>query len=90
LALAYAKSKVIGLWVAVILLAIFTVYITGMLTLLHHKDLPCSCGGFINKMSWPLHVVFNLVLLTLSSYTLYRIKSNKSLPAGNGEPVLRN
>lgn len=90
LVLAFAKSKIIGLWIAVILLTMFTVYISGMLALLHHKDLPCSCGGIINKLSWPEHVILNLALLTLSSYTLYRIKSNKLLPAGNGEPVLRN
>jgi hypothetical protein len=30
------------------------------------KNLPCSCGGIISKLSWKQHILFNLFFIMLS------------------------
>jgi hypothetical protein len=30
------------------------------------KNLPCSCGGIISKLSWKQHIIFNLFFIVLS------------------------
>jgi putative oxidoreductase len=46
------------------LLFVFTAYIIYML--LYVPDLPCSCGGIIQQMSWTQHLLFNSVFTILS------------------------
>lgn len=46
------------------LLLLFEGYI--ILMLLYSPYLPCSCGGFIEQLSWTEHIFFNLALMVLS------------------------
>lgn len=57
-------TRIIGLYASLVLLLIFTLYISGML--LSGEHLPCSCGGVISTMSWSQHLVFNLFFIALS------------------------
>lgn len=41
----------------IVLMSVFTVYISGML--MFADKLPCSCGGVISAMSWKTHLLFN-------------------------------
>ncbi|MFY1045961.1 MauE/DoxX family redox-associated membrane protein [Chryseobacterium sp. GP-SGM7] len=63
--LCYRKTRTIGLIGSLVLMLIFTVYIT--LLLRTSKNLPCSCGGILEKMSWQQHLYFNIgcVVLTI-------------------------
>jgi hypothetical protein len=64
------KTYVAGLLASLILLTIFTGYIT--LTILHFFSyVPCSCGGILEKMSWTTHLVFNLFFIFLTLTNLY-------------------
>ncbi len=63
--LCYRKTRTIGLIGSLFLMLIFTVYI--ILMLRTSKNLPCSCGGILEKMSWNQHLYFNIgcVVLTI-------------------------
>jgi hypothetical protein len=58
------KFRVIAFLFSFFLLLLFTGYI--ILMLLYSPYLPCSCGGFIEQLSWSQHILFNLVLLMFS------------------------
>lgn len=56
-------SRKFGLLLSTVLMGLFTIYIAYML--LFVPDLPCSCGGVIQQMSWPQHLVFNITFFIL-------------------------
>lgn len=51
------RTRLLGLYFSLALMALFTGYIWLMLN--YAYDLPCSCGGIISKMSWSDHLIFN-------------------------------
>ncbi|MDR6943695.1 MauE/DoxX family redox-associated membrane protein [Mucilaginibacter pocheonensis] len=69
-ALIFRKTRLIGLYASVIMMLIFTGYVGLAMTGTFGK-IPCSCGGVIRHMKWPLHFVFNLFFLFLSTCGLY-------------------
>lgn len=58
------KFKIYGLYAALFLLIGFTIFLILMISF--DKNLPCSCGGVISKLSWKQHIVFNLFFIILS------------------------
>lgn len=71
-----------GLYVSLALMISFTLYIIYML--LFYKDLPCSCGGVIQLLSWDQHIIFNglFILLALTGVLLEKgiqIQNKKAL-----------
>nr|WP_276834881.1 MauE/DoxX family redox-associated membrane protein [Chryseobacterium cucumeris] len=57
-----------GLIGSFVLMLIFTGYIALLLS--KSKNLPCSCGGILEKMSWNQHLYFNIGCVTLSAIAL--------------------
>jgi len=57
-----------GMYAALLLLTVFTGYLTWMLQ--QQAPLPCSCGGFIEALSWPQHLLFNTALLAVTVTTI--------------------
>ncbi|EKB48695.1 MauE/DoxX family redox-associated membrane protein [Cecembia lonarensis] len=51
-----------GLWLSVILMALFTAYIALVLTRVFGR-VPCSCGGVLDSLGWWEHLGFNVVVL---------------------------
>lgn len=66
--LCYRKTRTIGLIGSLVLMLIFTGYITLLLST--SKNLPCSCGGILEKMSWSQHLYFNIGCVILSVIAL--------------------
>ncbi|KMQ65273.1 hypothetical protein ACM39_16450 [Chryseobacterium sp. FH2] len=66
--LCYLKTRNLGLIGSFVLMLIFTVYID--LLLRTSKNLPCSCGGLLEKMSWHQHLYFNIGCVILSVIAL--------------------
>jgi uncharacterized membrane protein YphA (DoxX/SURF4 family) len=64
LLLFFDASRKAGLYVSLCLLIVFSLYIYGML--LFVDDLPCNCGGVLNKMSWKQHLFFNAGFLVIN------------------------
>ena len=56
--LLFSNSKLVGLYVSVSLMVMFTAYI--ILASKFTDYVPCSCGGVLQNMTWDQHLVFNL------------------------------
>jgi hypothetical protein len=56
-------TRLAGLFTSLVLMSIFTVYIAYMLLTSSH--LPCSCGGVLKSMTWPQHLIFNILFTLL-------------------------
>ncbi len=66
--LCYRKTRNIGLLGSFVLMLLFTGYI--VLILITSNNLPCSCGGILEKMSWHQHLYFNIGCVILSVIAL--------------------
>jgi len=64
----YPRTFRIGMWCFVSAMVMFTLYILAMLIWM--DKLPCSCGGVIEKLSWPQHLIFNLAFIGLGLLAL--------------------
>ena len=75
--------RLAGLYASLLLMSLFTIYIAAML--LFGSDIPCSCGGVLEEMSWGMHIVFNSVFVLLSAYGIYltrrKRRTTTNLPA---------
>lgn len=60
----FFKLRLVALYVSLLLITLFTVYITSVL--LFADSIPCSCGGVISSLSWNEHLVFNVGWLLLA------------------------
>ena len=58
------RTRLYGLYASLILMASFTIYLAYML--LFTPKLPCTCGGLLQKLSWPQHLVFNIIFFSLA------------------------
>jgi hypothetical protein len=69
------QTRKVALYASLILLVIFTLYITGMLLFAIH--LPCSCGGIIQHLSWKQHLLFNLFFMVLTAIGIVLERNQK-------------
>lgn len=68
LALIIPRFRTIGLLCALSLMTMFTAYI---FIILHYSSfVPCSCGGILEKMTWNIHLVFNIVFIVLAAVAI--------------------
>ncbi len=63
LLLSFVKTEKAGLYLSFFLMALFS----GYLSLLYfgYPNAPCSCGGILGTMPYPVHIIFNFLLLIL-------------------------
>jgi hypothetical protein len=68
----FPKTRIYGLWSSLTLMIAFTGYVIYLLT--YNDQLPCTCGGILEQLSWPQHCVLNitLILLALTAIRLSR------------------
>ncbi|QEC74674.1 MauE/DoxX family redox-associated membrane protein [Mucilaginibacter ginsenosidivorax] len=81
LLLCIPRWRLIALISSACLLAVFTVYIS--LALLHFWDeVPCSCGGILNRMSWNVHLAFNwaFILAAITAIALHLTDNQAAKP----------
>ncbi|WP_143774359.1 MauE/DoxX family redox-associated membrane protein [Niastella vici] len=64
-----------GLYAALVIMALFTVYVIAIL--IFDQELPCSCGGIIQQLSWPQHLIFNGMFIVLAAWALILQKREK-------------
>lgn len=58
-----------GLYSALVLMMFFTVYIFCILN--YSQEIPCSCGGVLEVMSWDTHLLFNGVFILLAMAAIF-------------------
>jgi hypothetical protein len=78
--LLFRKTRMLGLYSATLLMAIFTIYIG--LGILHvYNRVPCSCGGIFEEFTWKEHFLFNLVLTGIGIIAIRYEKLNSTASA---------
>ncbi|HEU4553940.1 MAG TPA: MauE/DoxX family redox-associated membrane protein [Chitinophaga sp.] len=78
-----------GLYASFILMLMFTGYVIALVSF--SKELPCSCGGVLQEMSWSQHIVFNSVFTLLALVaTLLERKNRKSRQATEAPGTLHS
>ena len=70
--LCYRPSRFWGLWTTFWTVTGFAAYIA--VILLYSKNLPCTCTGLFEKMSWQGNLVFNMVLVITAFAGLYALR----------------
>lgn len=58
------KTRKWGLYTALALLVIFTIYLSFMV--LSGSKLPCHCGGVVSTLSWKQHIWFNIAFISVA------------------------
>jgi uncharacterized membrane protein YphA (DoxX/SURF4 family) len=64
-----------GLYSCLGLMIIFTGYIIALFSF--SKEMPCSCGGIIELLSWKQHLVFNIGFILLNTWAIILFKKQK-------------
>ncbi len=66
--LIFKRTRVAGLYASLFLMTLFAGYVYIML---HYAyDLPCSCGGIIELLTWEQHLLVNLILTLLTAIAI--------------------
>jgi len=72
------KYSNVGMYLASGLILLFTVYIIWVLEF--SENIPCSCGGIINNLSWQEHLIFNACFLLLGLIGIYlQVKNQRKV-----------
>jgi hypothetical protein len=79
LLLFFTRTRKIGLYASVTLMILFTIYIAYMM--MYYPTLPCSCGGFLNALSWTGHLIFNTVYIALGVIALFLLRKERLSPS---------
>ena len=65
LLLLFKATRLIGLWLSLLLILTFTGYI-GLVLIGYFDKVPCSCGGVLQQLSWHAHLWFNLFFVAVN------------------------
>ena len=65
-----------GLQASFILISVFTLYLVYMVLFTPH--LPCNCGGVLQFLTWPQHILFNVFFILLSGVGILLYQKNKN------------
>jgi hypothetical protein len=68
LLLIFKRTRVAALYASLFAMTLFTGYVYIMLQ--YAYDLPCSCGGIIELLTWEQHLLVNLMLTLLTALAL--------------------
>lgn len=79
------RTRLLGLYTAFLLMLIFTGYVAWVLAFA--EELPCSCGGIIRELSWPNHLILNIVFLISSIFGII-LQRKKSEEISNKKIVI--
>lgn len=62
--LGFIRTRLMGLYGAFAMMVMFTGYIIAILGF--SEDIPCSCGGVLEKLGWKEHLVFNIAFVVIA------------------------
>ncbi|PWV44644.1 MauE/DoxX family redox-associated membrane protein [Chitinophaga sp. S165] len=67
--LVFKRIRNIGLYASLFMMTLFTGYVYIMLK--YSYDLPCSCGGIIEKLTWEQHLAVNFGVTILTIMAIF-------------------
>jgi uncharacterized membrane protein YphA (DoxX/SURF4 family) len=88
LLLVIPRWRLKGLYLALGMMIVFTIYIIALLSF--SDKLPCSCGGVIAALSWPQHVVFNSAFIILATIGIIQQKRKKKEQQKTWNSIIQN
>jgi uncharacterized membrane protein YphA (DoxX/SURF4 family) len=73
-------TRKVGMTLGTLLMAAFTIYVAYIMK--YNSHLPCTCGGFLQELSWPQHLAFNgaFVIFGILSLRFSRPKEKTKIP----------
>ena len=74
--LCYQRSRLWGLWITFVMVTVFTGYIGFIL--LDSSNLPCTCIGLFEKMTWKDNLVLNIGLMITALTGIITLKAGRS------------
>ncbi len=80
-ALLVPKFRFVALYASLSLMVMFSAYIFIMLN--YSDFVPCSCGGILEKMSWNVHLIFNVIFVFLAILAILLSENKISKYEGN-------
>lgn len=86
LLLTIPRWRLKGLYVSATLMILFTAYIIFILTV--NENIPCSCGGIIELLSWKQHILFNAAFIVLAILAILLQKKENKLNQKKWGPVV--
>lgn len=69
------RLRLMGLYGSLVLMSSFTLYLIIMFSFTNAS--PCTCGGMLQKLSWPQHLIFNVIMVILSIIGIRLFMKNK-------------
>lgn len=72
LLLPFRATMKTGFYLSSFLMLTFTLYLATLY--FFYTNIPCSCGGILGMMPYPVHIVFNLVFTILSFTGVFLLK----------------
>lgn len=73
---AIQRTRFIALYAAFSLMVMFSAYIAIMLA--YSSNLPCSCGGILDKMGWEEHLIFNVLFSLIAALAVLFTPASRS------------
>ena len=70
------KTRTKGLWLSLVLMAVFTVYVA-LVTFHFYDRVPCACAGVFQKLTWSQHLVLNVVFTGMAAASLWLESKHK-------------
>jgi putative oxidoreductase len=77
LLLFFPRTRRKGFWASLIIMTLFTIYLTYMIYFTPIR--PCNCGGVLQQMTWKQHLIFNTFFTLLAGIGLWWDKRNLRL-----------
>lgn len=75
LLLIFPRWRLKGLYASFILMTLFTAYIIILFSI--STEMPCSCGGIMEQLSWQQHLIFNGAFILVIWWAVYLQKKEK-------------
>lgn len=66
-----------GLFLSTLTMFFFSLYLIALVQFFP-SNLPCACGGILNKLGYTEHITFNIIFTLLASYGLIYFKPQSS------------
>ncbi|QNK64399.1 hypothetical protein H7F33_07945 [Pedobacter sp. PAMC26386] len=63
--LSFSVTRRTGLFLSFFVMLLFTFYLSTLY--FFYTNIPCSCGGILGKMSYPVHITFNAVFTLMAA-----------------------
>ena len=77
LILVIPRWRLKGLYASLTIMTLFTIYIIALFSI--SSEMPCSCGGIIEQLSWKQHIVFNSAFILTNIWGIILLKKEKNM-----------